>query len=76
VTHTPHARFAKEHVSGLLADFGTVQTEREVSGEVRRIDLVFFPAPASLEALKGLGLLGRILSRVCARGAKWSIESF
>jgi hypothetical protein len=65
VVHKPHDRFAKESLKGIAADFGTVETEREVSGEVRTIDVVFFPDPARLEALQGLGLLGRILSRPC-----------
>jgi hypothetical protein len=65
VVHTPHDRFAKEYAKGLLAEFGAVETEREVIGQVRRIDLVFFPDPTSLEALPGLGLLGRILSGPC-----------
>jgi hypothetical protein len=65
VVHTPHDRFAKEYAKGLLAEFGAVETEREVVGQIRRIDLVFFPDPLSLEALPGLGLLGRILSHPC-----------
>jgi hypothetical protein len=65
VVHTPHDRFAKESLKEIAADFGTVETEREVSGEVRTIDVVFFPDPARLEALQALGLLGRILSRPC-----------
>jgi hypothetical protein len=65
VVHTPHDRFAKESLKEIAADFGAVETEREVLGEVRSIDLVFFPDPTRLEQLQDLGLLGRILFRPC-----------
>lgn len=47
----------------LLRDFGEVKTSREVSGEVRSIDLLVSPHPDRLDSLQALGLLGRILSQ-------------
>ena len=44
---TIHDSFAKEWMQELLADFGTVEVEHEVSGEVRTIDLVFSPDPTA-----------------------------
>jgi hypothetical protein len=66
VVRTRHDRFSKEWLKELLVDFGEVETEREVSGEVRSIDLVFHPDPNRLGDLHGLGLLGRILSQPCS----------
>jgi hypothetical protein len=66
VVRTRHDRFSKEWLKELLVDFGEVETEREVSGEVRSIDLVFYPDPRRLGDLQALGLLGRILSRPCS----------
>jgi hypothetical protein len=63
VVRTRHDRFAKEWLKELLRDFGEVKTEREVSGEVRSIDLIFSPHPDRSDDLQALGLLGRILSR-------------
>jgi hypothetical protein len=65
VVRTRHDRFAKEWLKDLLTDFGEVKTEREVSGEVRSIDLIFSPHPDRAEDLQALGLLGRILARPC-----------
>jgi hypothetical protein len=63
VVRTRHDRFAKEWLKELLSDFGEVKTEREVSGEVRSIDLIFSPYPDRTTDLQALGLLGRILAR-------------
>lgn len=49
---TRHDRFSKEWLQELLVDFGEVETEREVSGEVRSIDLVFYPDPHCLDDLR------------------------
>ena len=49
----------------LLGDFGEVKVEREVSGEVRTIDIVFFPDPTLRSNLTGLGLMGKILDNPC-----------
>ncbi|NJM48968.1 MAG: hypothetical protein HC860_24720 [Alkalinema sp. RU_4_3] len=58
-----HDQYAKGWFKFLLANFGKVEIEREVSGPVRRIDLVFYPDPKHLESLQSLKLVGRMLSK-------------
>jgi hypothetical protein len=41
MTRNIHDTFAKEWMQELLADFGQVEVEKPVSGEVRTIDIVF-----------------------------------
>jgi hypothetical protein len=60
-----HDTFAKTWMGELLADFGMVETERQVVSEVRKIDLVFYPRSNNPIDLSVLGLLGRMLSRPC-----------
>ena len=43
MTRNIHDSFAKEWMKELLGDFVQVKVERKVSGEVRTIDIVFFP---------------------------------
>ncbi len=58
-----HDSFVKEWMEGILTDFGEVEIEKPIAGEVRKIDLYFCPHPAALEDLKRFGLLGRMLSK-------------
>ena len=60
-----HDTFAKAWMEDLLADFGQVETERQVASEVRKIDLVFYPRSDRQEDLSALGLLGKMLARPC-----------
>ena len=39
----PHDQFAKDLLESLLSPFGKVETDRKISGEVREIDVCFFP---------------------------------
>ncbi|MBO3459169.1 hypothetical protein G7B40_027815 [Aetokthonos hydrillicola Thurmond2011] len=60
MTKFPYDRFAKDYLQELLSPFGTVETSRDVAGEVREIDVYFAPSPQSAEIDKQvLGLLGR-----------------
>jgi hypothetical protein len=63
VVRTRHDRFVKEWLKEFLTDFGEVKTEREVSGEVRSIDLIFSPHPDRANDLQSLGLFRRILAQ-------------
>ncbi len=63
MTRTSHDSFAKEWMEGILADFGEVEIEKQIAGEVRKIDVYFCPNPAAIDELKKLGLLGRIMSK-------------
>jgi hypothetical protein len=61
-----HDRFTKEWLKQLLPDFGTVEIESQVMGEIRTIDVVFYPNQKGLNLLPDLGLLGKILAKSCA----------
>jgi hypothetical protein len=50
MTRNIHDSFAKEWMKELLDDFGEVEIEREIAGEVRTIDVVFVPNPAQRSA--------------------------
>lgn len=63
MTRTMHDSFAKEWMQELLTDFGEVEIEKQIAGEVRKIDVYFCPNPTALESLKAFGLLGRMLSK-------------
>jgi hypothetical protein len=63
MTRNIHDTFAKEWMQELLVDFGQVEVEKPVSGEVRTIDIVFYPNVGSIDALQSLGLMGRMLSQ-------------
>jgi len=65
MTRTVHDQFAKQYLTELLAPLGEVETSREVSGEVRQIDVWFVPKPQPTTNLQGLGLLGRFASSPC-----------
>ena len=66
MTRNIHDSFAKEWMKELLDDFGEVEIEREIAGEVRTIDVVFVPNPAQRSSLKALGLLGQMIDTPCA----------
>ncbi|MFH7030542.1 MAG: hypothetical protein ACHBN1_35590 [Heteroscytonema crispum UTEX LB 1556] len=60
MTRQPHDQFAKQYLEELLSPFGKVEVSREVTDEVRQIDILFSPAPSPNADLQSLGLLGRI----------------
>jgi hypothetical protein len=60
-----HDSFVKEWMKQLLTDFGSVETEVEVAGEVCTIDILFYPDVHSRAALKPLGRFGQILAQPC-----------
>ncbi len=59
---TMHDSFAKEWMQEMLTDFGQVEIEKQLAGEVRKIDVYFSPNPAALGDLTSLGLLGRMVT--------------
>ncbi len=65
MTRKLHDAFAKECLQELLADFGEVTVEQPIAGEVRTIDIVFYPDPAAAATLPALGLLGRMVAQPC-----------
>ena len=65
MTRQPHDQFAKQYLAELLAPLGQVETSREVSGEVRQVDVSFIPAPQPAADSQILGLLGQMVSSLC-----------
>jgi hypothetical protein len=66
MARTPHDQFAKQCMSGFLEPFGKPLVSREITSEVRQVDVWFEPNPASTEkARQVLGLLGRMVQGPC-----------
>lgn len=59
MTRFPHDQFAKEYLKELLTPLGQVETNRNVAGEVREIDVWFTPSSTPSGEAQTLGLLGR-----------------
>ena len=61
-----HDQFSKDYLSELLLYYeaGEVETEKQVSGESRFIDLWFVPKP-DIKVIEPLGLLGQIILTPC-----------
>ena len=60
MTRFIHDRFAKEYLEELLSPIGTVNVGRDVTSEVREIDVYFTPTNAIPEYSETLGLLGKM----------------
>jgi hypothetical protein len=41
MTRQPHDQFAKQYLQELLSPFGNVEVSREVTDEVRQVDILF-----------------------------------
>ncbi|MBO3460297.1 hypothetical protein [Aetokthonos hydrillicola] len=59
MTKFPYDRFAKDYLQELLSPLGSVETSKDVAGEVREIDVYFAPSPEAQIDKQTLGLLGR-----------------
>jgi len=62
MTRFIHDQFAKQYLIELLVRFGQVEASKDISSEVRQIDIFFIPLPQATNNLDSLGLLGRIAS--------------
>jgi len=62
MTRFIHDLFAKEFLEELLSPIGTVNIGRDVTSEVREIDVYFTPSTAIPEYSETLGLLGKMAS--------------
>ncbi len=51
MTKFPYDRFAKDYLQELLSPLGSVETSKDVAGEVREIDIYF--APSASRPLRG-----------------------
>ncbi len=59
MTRFPYDRFAKDYLQELLSPLGSVETSKDVAGEVREIDVYFAPSAEPQIDKAALGLLGR-----------------
>lgn len=64
MTKFPHDQFAKEYLQELLSPLGQVETSKDVTAEVREIDIFFQPVSENREYAQSLGLLGKIATTV------------
>ncbi len=62
MTRFIHDRFAKEYLEEMLSPIGTVNVGRDVTSEVREIDVYFTPGTPIPEYTENLGLLGKMAS--------------
>ncbi|KAB8333846.1 hypothetical protein SD80_011335 [Scytonema tolypothrichoides VB-61278] len=60
MTRQPHDQFAKQYLEELLSPLGKVEVSREVTDEVRQVDILFSPTASPDADPQSLGLLGRI----------------
>ncbi|MGL5059867.1 MAG: flagellar assembly protein H [Microcoleus sp.] len=64
MTKFPHDQFAKEYLQELLSPLGKVDTGKNLTAEVREIDVLFQPTSANPEYVQTLGLLGKMVGTV------------
>ncbi len=65
MTRLHHDQLAKQYIAELLKPLGQVETSRDVTSEVRQIDVYFEPSSERGNRRAELGLLGKIASRTC-----------
>jgi hypothetical protein len=71
MSRTLHDEFAKDWMKEFLSDFGTVETEFVIAGEVRSVDVYFEPNPKELTATnsynnpKVIGRLANLITKPC-----------
>ncbi|MFB2835448.1 hypothetical protein [Floridanema evergladense] len=60
MTRFVYDQFAKQYLEELLTPLGSVKISRDVTAEVREIDVLFVPHSQNESLIKTLGLLGKI----------------
>lgn len=65
MTRQAHDQFAKQYLAELLTPLGEVETSRDVSSEVRQVDVSFVPKQSPSIESQYLGLLGKMASSAC-----------
>ncbi len=60
MTRFIHDQFAKQYLTELLTPYGQVETSKDITAEVRQIDLLFIPDPQPAQGLEKIGLLGKM----------------
>ncbi|EGJ30310.1 MULTISPECIES: hypothetical protein [Moorena] len=65
MTRQPHDQFAKQYLTELLTAHGQVEVSRELTSEVRQVDIWFLPTASESTAPQEIGLLGQMASTAC-----------
>ncbi len=65
MTRQPHDQFAKQYLTELLTPHGQVEVSRELTSEVRQVDIWFLPTASTSKAPQEIGLLGQMASTAC-----------
>jgi hypothetical protein len=65
MTRTPYDQYAKQYLEGLLKPLGEPKISREVTAEVRQVDIWFVPNEVTTTDREVLGLLGRMVATPC-----------
>jgi len=65
MTRQAHDQFAKQYLAELLSALGEVETSRDVTSEVRQVDLYFVPATSPKVDPENYGILGKIATSTC-----------
>ncbi len=60
MTRQPYDQFSKQFLQELLSPLGQVEVNKEITDEVRQVDVLFSQAATSSQQVESLGLLGRI----------------
>jgi len=60
MTRFIHDQFAKQYLIELLTPYGQVETSKDITAEVRQIDVLFIPSTQPTQSLERLGLLGKM----------------
>lgn len=72
MTRQPQDQFAKQYLKELLSPFGQFEISREVTGEVRQVDIYFSPVSNPPTSDLSLGVLGKILLSPCLIEPFWN----
>jgi hypothetical protein len=71
MSRTLHDEFAKDWMKEFLSDFGTVETEFPIAGEIRSVDVYFAPnldcltISTAYQTPEVIGQLGRMIAEPC-----------
>ena len=60
MTRFIHDQFAKQYLTELLTPYGQVETSKDITAEVRQVDVLFIPSPQCTQSLEIIGLLGKM----------------
>ncbi|BAY66799.1 hypothetical protein NIES22_69430 (plasmid) [Calothrix brevissima NIES-22] len=60
MTRKPYDQFSKQFLEELLSPLGKVEVNKEITDEIRQVDILFSAIPTPQANQQSLGLLGRI----------------